>query len=235
MKILHSNRHNSISNSRMLWILISVSVVFGVLFLARPFHYTPYCAVDPTPCTPDSVNPFDRIALQPGSIQADFYSNIVQNTLGALAFCLPIILWALGTKIRIYFELWLISLTSMMNLCCNELVRAAVQRPRPIVYTAPLIEGLNPTHYTSFYSGHTSFVAVISIYCIFLIHRVFRSPPATLFTSMLMILGTVGTGILRVQGGRHFPTDVIVAAFSGALISALTHWSLRNQLKKPAV
>ena len=46
------------------------------------------------------------------------------------------------------------------NGAVNELTRLAVQRPRPFVYANPQGEGGNPAHYTSFYSGHTSFAAV---------------------------------------------------------------------------
>ena len=202
-----------------LQILIPGALYAGLFFM-RPFWFSPRCAANPTPCSPSGLNGIDQLALSHASVFADFCSNVLQNTVGAVAFLLPWILvrpWSNALRLNSS----LLSIT-LMNAAALEGVRALIQRPRPQVFAAPLIEGKNIHLYTSFYSGHTSFVALASVFTVLWIGAA-RPDQGLLKKTGLFIalILTAATGILRVLGGRHFPTDVMAGALIGAGISVL--------------
>ncbi|NDG84008.1 MAG: phosphatase PAP2 family protein [Proteobacteria bacterium] len=192
------------------------------LFFSRPLWFHPRCAATPSPCTPDGLNGIDQIALSHHSVFADFCSNILQNSVGVAAFVLPWILIRPWPK-ALRLNLTLLSIT-LWNAVSLEAVRALVQRPRPQVFAAPLSEGLNIHLYTSFYSGHTSFVALATGFTVLWLGS--SRPESRILKGaalLLAVLLTAATGVLRVMGGRHFPTDVIAGALIGTGICILTY------------
>jgi membrane-associated phospholipid phosphatase len=196
--------------------------LYLVLFFMRPFWIQPRCASTPSPCTPDAVNGIDRLAFAHGSVFADFCSNVLQNSTGALAFVLPWLLIRPWQK-ALRLNLVLISIT-IWNAVSLEAVRALVQRPRPQVFAAPLMDGQNIHLYTSFYSGHTSFVALATLFTALWLSG--SNPESRILKGaglLLAILLTASTGVLRVMGGRHFPTDVIAGALIGSVICVLIY------------
>ncbi len=202
------------------WIiaLILGFVIWSFLYFARIYWYTPWCAVNPSPCMADHVNAFDRIVFQFNSVQADFWSNVIQNFVGIAVIVAP---WFLFTR-KIALEETLITGTvAGWNLAWLEGMRAIVQRPRPLVFQSLFGDGANINQYTSFYSGHTSFVALATLSFFFLMKRRFPSISNTarssLFASYLLL--TILTGTLRVLGGRHYPTDVLVGLCMGTIIT----------------
>ncbi|MBS1960530.1 MAG: phosphatase PAP2 family protein [Bdellovibrionales bacterium] len=177
------------------------------------------CAVTPSPCVIDSVNAFDRIAFRYGSITADFWSNVLQNTVGVILFLTPF-LFAWRKKLQLIEAardaLYFAKIT-LWNGALIELVRTLVQRPRPLVFNNPMGDGANYHQYTSFYSGHTSFVALATLSLYFYFKRLeprFARAAYGAFAGL-----TVLVAVLRVWGGRHYPTDVIGGAFAGYSIA----------------
>jgi membrane-associated phospholipid phosphatase len=199
---------------QILWILIP-ALLYITLFLLRPVWFVPRCAVVPTPCLASNLNLLDQFAVSQKSVFADFCSNILQNLTGAFAFLLPWLL--LGPGMRSFqLNLNLLSLTTI-NGVVIEVVRALVQRPRPLVLHAPLTNGLNIHEYTSFYSGHTSFVALATLFSWIWSRRMLpeRKNTQTLLACFYGVL-TLTTGVLRVLGGRHYPTDVLGGLIFGS-------------------
>ena len=208
---------------QIVWILVP-TLLYGVLFLLRPFLISPYCATHPTLCTPDSVNALDHYAYFHGYVMADFASNIVQNGVALITLLAPFLIFGLN-RIALRITLALLSI-SAINAMFMEGVRALVQRPRPVVLSAPLTEGLNINHYTSFYSGHTSFVALATLFTWLWIRKIKNQNHGIRFSQMALIaypVCTISTGILRVIGGRHYPTDVLGGIFFGSAIGWI--WS----------
>ena len=193
---------------------------WALLFAGRSVLFHPWCAVIPTPCVVDSVNALDRVVFQFGSIQADFLSNVVQNTAGAIAFILPWILYSTPQIQKSLGEVYILLKASVWTLLSLELCRALVQRPRPLVFHDPMGEGAHVYQYTSFYSGHTSFVAVASLSMFFMVWR--RWPRQRWLHINFIILYLclcIATAGLRVLGGRHYPTDTIFGFIVGSLIA----------------
>ena len=192
-------------------------LLYVALFLMRPFWFQAICGSQPEICTPASINEFDQLAFKFGSVFADFCSNIVQNTVAALAFLLPWILRA-TRGLSISLNLTLLSITAW-NGVTIEIVRALVQRPRPLVYASPLTDGANIHQYTSFYSGHTSFVTIATLFSLLWVSALFPSKKKTrLILAILFPLLSLLTGILRVVGGRHYPTDVLGGMVFGSMV-----------------
>jgi membrane-associated phospholipid phosphatase len=206
--------------------------IYLSFFLARPLWFKPWCATEPTPCTVDRVNALDRIAFGFQSVFADFLSNLLQNSVGVAAFALPWLLIRRGVARSLSLNLALLSATAW-NGVIVEIVRALVQRPRPLVFRSPTGDGANIHQYTSFYSGHTSFVALaLLMTCLslqdhldggkkrgILVLAWFAYPALTLLTASL-----------RVIGGRHYPSDTLAGFFFGSLVgwAVYQHVTRRN-------
>ena len=191
----------------------------------------PSCVLIPNSCTHESVFPIDRLSLGMDLGPADGYSFITQDAAWTFAFGLLFVWWAVQTfkgKLelkQICQQLALDWNTIVRVICWNGFFTEAAhfisQRPRPFVYLDPNTLGLNPVHYTSFYSGHTSFVAA-STTAAFLI---LLSRKASSFFLLVSLIAaetlTLSTAYFRVFSGRHFLTDVICGAIAGTLVAVL--------------
>jgi len=201
--------------------------LYGALYFARPIWFSPHCSTQPAGCTPDTLNGIDQVALNHHSVFADACSNWVQNGAGIFALLLP---WFLLPRGRgpFFLNLTLLSMTAW-NGAFVEIIRALVQRPRPQVFGAPLTEGQNIHLYTSFYSGHTSFVALAMLFTFLWVKA--EKPESRwihgLFFFLYLTL-TLTTGTLRVMGGRHFPTDVIAGWAFGSAICWMVYSRIRR-------
>jgi undecaprenyl-diphosphatase len=103
------------------------------------------------------------------------------------------------------------------------------QRPRPFVYLDPLQRGIDPAHYTSFYSGHTSFAAAMGVSVLILLWK--RKVPLPFLAVLVVFIQVLvfSTGYFRIMAGRHFLTDVIVGGIAGAVTALCVlqvHFSL---------
>jgi membrane-associated phospholipid phosphatase len=199
-----------------------------------------HCIDKPQTCTPESVFWLDRALLGTkyswAYSWADHYSYMTQNLSGALAVGIPALLHGslafagkmtpIGAMTGIATDLIIWGQTVAWNGMFTETARLIAQRPRPFVYKAPAIEGADPAHYTSFFSGHTSFAAA-STAALFLILLARRAPAPLLVLSALAIPSlTVSTAVFRVLAQRHFVTDVIAGGLCGILVAlaiALAH------------
>lgn len=202
---------------------------------SRPYLIQAHCVADPKSCTQQSVLAMDQPALGLNSTAADQISYFTQNLSGAVAAAVPAawnIASAVTRKISPAAALsatltdWLLVFqTAAWNGTGVELSHLISQRPRPYVYADPEL-ARNPSNYTSFYSGHTSFAAAASV-ALFLI-LLGRGAPAWLLalTAISGELLVVATAACRVLAGRHFLTDVMAGAVAGtfvALAVALLH------------
>jgi membrane-associated phospholipid phosphatase len=105
----------------------------------------------------------------------------------------------------------------------SELSKGLVRRARPFAYDpeAPMDERLDPDARKSFFSGHTSTAAAMC----FLTAKVFsdysdnRTAEALVWTGAVIAPAVVG--YLRVDAGKHFPSDVIAGYLIGGAIGIL--------------
>jgi membrane-associated phospholipid phosphatase len=220
------------SRGRFIGLIVTPLVLWAVFYAVRPFFYHAWCAVDPSPCTFTSVNPFDRMVFQYSSMRADFWSNVLQNLTGLIVFTLPWLWQSAGKDKRqtaLQESFYLLTIT-FWNLCCLELVHLISQRPRPVVFNSPFTDGANISQYTSFYSGHTSFAALATLGLFLVAKRHFRESPHRKRINALFfgyyLLNSCLVGLLRILGGRHFPTDVIIGWIVGSLFATFFNYYL---------
>jgi len=121
----------------------------------------------------------------------------------------------------------------VFQLGLNYIVKVMTQRIRPFCYdeNTPLSEKTTVNAKLSFYSGHTSTTAAMS----FFVARVFSdylSNPNTKFIIWTSaVIYPALTGLLRVDSGNHFQTDILIGYITGALIGYLIPVLHKNKLK----
>jgi membrane-associated phospholipid phosphatase len=120
-------------------------------------------------------------------------------------------------------DLWVVAEAAVWNGALQDIVRRAVRRPRPFLYTP----GAYPTERDgadasfSFYSGHTSLAFTLATACSYT--YTLRHPHSKwrwLVWPALMAVASIEP-VLRVYSGDHFPTDVITGAVVGSAIGLL--------------
>ncbi|HLD99754.1 MAG TPA: phosphatase PAP2 family protein [Bdellovibrionota bacterium] len=203
---------------------------------ARAHVINAKCAGPVPNCAKETVLKIDQASLGLESSAADGYSYFTQNAAGLLAVSVPAVwnasLFMLGRATPATAlayagtDLILFAQAFAWNGFIGETVRLISQRPRPFVYADPIGRGLDPAHYISYYSGHTSFTAAaVTILLLILLGRGATGPVLLVFAGLGQSL-ILMTAMFRVLAGRHFVTDVVTAAVAGSLVSlviALIH------------
>lgn len=145
-----------------------------------------------------SVGGAGLISLRSSSDSRDFV-----NHAGTLA-----ILWAEANAV---------------SMITANVVKSSVQRTRPYVYNpdVDMEKRMEEDARKSFFSGHTTFAATN---CFFAAHVVSSYYPRSwlsygAWTAAAIIPASVA--YLRVESGRHFPTDVLAGYIVGATCGAL--------------
>ncbi|MEO5971406.1 MAG: phosphatase PAP2 family protein [Bdellovibrionia bacterium] len=208
--------------------VIPVLIWAGSTFM-RQTVITPSCMNAPQKCSKESLLPIDQISFGMEDPRADGYSYFTQNLSGVLAVAVPAA-WSLSrlamgslspavTLSVLGVDLVLILQTASWNGFLTELSHWIVQRPRPFVYYDPVQRGIDPAHYVSFYSGHTSFAAAMTV-ATFLILVVRGAPLLLLMLSAIAVQSLIiSTAYFRILAGRHFLTDVIFGAVAGSAVA----------------
>lgn len=217
----------------LLFLVVAASLWTGAVYL-RPYTLNTHCVSDPAGCTTSNVVGFDQIAIGRVDHDADSRSFDTQRWSGTVAV---LGMWAWIAALVILgrlpplnalklagIDLALLLQAYVANGALNELVKTLVERPRPFVYPDPARFGLDPAHYTSFYSGHASFAAVGAATLVITLRR--RGAPLPVW----LLAGGVGAGLafatayFRVAAGRHFPTDVMAGLVFGAGAAIAVSW-----------
>jgi len=194
-------------------------------YLSRTSVIQTVCQQSPASCSPDTLNRVDRLWLVNYHAGADTWSFATEYLSGFMVLILALTLSIRTRKVRILtVELWLLLQATLLNGVINECLRLWIQRPRPFVYLDPVGQGGAAAHYTSFYSGHTSFSALASTCAVLAAHRWPTPGWAKKATLVLGVLLIILTGGLRVMAGRHFITDTLAGALFGILIA----WSIHR-------
>lgn len=164
-----------------------------------------------------SLNAFDRKAVDNTSLKAHQLSNVFWFS----AFATPMLVFA-GKKPRSNFgtvaAIW--GETMLLSSSLTLLTKYAVRRPRPYVYnSSTTLEKKQSTRArSSFFSGHTSLSAASTFFAAQVYSDYYpESKWKPLVWGVAAAIPAV-TGYLRVKGGRHYPTDVIVGYGVGAVI-----------------
>jgi len=175
---------------------------------------------------------FDRWAAGRRSRAADAGSNILVYPLVAAPLAAAGLEWALGREAFggafadgvVYAE------AQIMSSGLDLWVRSLRVHPRPLVYDkgAPASERLAGEASGSFYSGHANAAFLAATYFAYtwsLRHPGDRSNAAVWAGTLT---AAAGVAALRVAAGKHYLSDVLVGAATGAGFGVLFPWMHRR-------
>lgn len=166
---------------------------------------------------PNSLNSFDSWAVKK-------HSNTAKNWSDYLLYyhaIMPLILLAeIDNSDISYSYSYMYVEAQIVNLGLNIFTKNLATRNRPYAYnqTVPLTQKLTPDTRLSFYSGHTSFAFTSSVYTSKMFSELNINPDLNPVVWSINLLTASLTGYLRIEAGKHFPTDVIVGAIVGSTI-----------------
>ena len=125
----------------------------------------------------------------------------------ALMVILPLLHGHYGIKAALHM-----GLTALITLLVYKSVKGVTQRPRPGAVYEAIMQGTVALDEYSFPSGHTMHAVAFSVIAV------------SWFPALLpLLLGfTVLIAISRVVLGLHYPTDAVLGALFGMLISQLS-------------
>jgi membrane-associated phospholipid phosphatase len=121
----------------------------------------------------------------------------------------------------------------VFQLGLNYMVKILAERVRPYCYdeNTPLSEKTTVNAKLSFYSGHTSTAAAMS----FFVAKVFSDYLSNSNSKFIIWTAAVVypalTGLIRVDSGSHFQTDILIGYVTGALIGYFIPVLHKSKLK----
>lgn len=182
-----------------------------------------FSCLQPHGCEIEQLFAFDRWAFHfqntQGIFATDWPSNIIEGLTLLLAFGAFYLL-----KIRKINHLILLN---FWNGAFTNLVRLIIQRPRPFVYLNPLTLGGDTANYTSFYSGHSSFVASLAVGAYLMLKKETHSTTMKRWALFCVIGLMLITAYWRLLSFHHFPSDILVGLTAGSLVGA---WISRQHI-----
>ena len=208
---------------------LSLLVAGASLWVPLEFMLPEVVRLGRCPCDPAQLNALDR-PVAGLSVQGPV--GPISNGLTAAFLALPAVIdmfdvWRSGGTVHEWIEdTVVIGEALVIGGAINEMTKILVQRPRPGAY------GIDPASvhlteadlYLSFYSlsGAEVFTAAMAGAVTYALRHP-HSPWRWVYLGGAMTVAS-GFGLSRVLVGRHFPTDVLVAAAVGSAIGVIVPW-----------
>jgi len=182
------------------------------------------------------INSFDRWAVNPYSKSLDKFSYYPFNA----SFALPLVMFLVKDDTR--HDFWKLSFLYWEALSITGLFGAGapyfIDRYRPYAYDITGETSMEQRQVqnakNSAFSGHVEVIATST----FFIAKVYSDyyPETKLLAFGLASVVTGGMAYLRIKGGMHFPSDVLLGAVTGALAGILVpQFHKTKSTKAPAM
>ncbi len=214
--------YNFSSKREIPFIATGIGVLIGSAIIKYNNNTEPYTETELNDLDRNDVNSFDRPATNKYDPHAAQLSDIIRTGVVVL----PVILIFNHHTKKDIRGLALMTVEVMsINFGITNSVKHIVNRTRPYVYNenAPLDIRMDGQSKLSFFSGHTSHTAAVS----FMFAKIINDyhPNMSLKGKLGLWSGAAlvpaAAAYLRVQSGKHFPTDVMVGYGIGATIGWL--------------
>ena len=168
---------------------------------------------------PLSISKFDRVSTKTFGLGAQKLSDKFLYSSPVLPLTLLLdgnSSKEFGTISTMYFE------TMLVNYGITELTKVLIKRTRPFVYNKNADHNLKMKRNArkSFFSGHTSTVAASTFFTAKVLSDMNPGGNNNAYWITAAAIPAL-TAYLRVRGGKHFPTDVLIGYTVGALIGIL--------------
>jgi membrane-associated phospholipid phosphatase len=191
-----------------------------------------FVATDGCSCSSTSLNGFDRWAVTRYHPGYSIAGELMIAGIYSLAVLLDLadVINAGESAQSFFSDLAVIAEAVLLNGALNQVAKLVVARPRPLLYELPASDPRqrDPDSYLSFYSAHTSSAFAIALaYAQTFAYRHPDSPYRYLVYAAAIAAGS-GIGATRIAAGKHFPSDVLVGAVTGAAFGLLIPWLHRR-------
>lgn len=170
----------------------------------------------------EKLQSFDKYSI---SNYSDFNSELSDFLLTSLTVAPMLVNENIIKMENGYDKFYLTSLATTISL--NFLTKSIVERARPYVYNldVDLMKKQTKDAKLSFYSGHTS-LAFTSAILTGLMYEGNQTQKNIVWSTSIGLATTIG--ILRLEAGRHFITDVVAGAIIGSAVPLILHNSFKT-------
>ncbi|MEO5569740.1 MAG: phosphatase PAP2 family protein [Bacteroidia bacterium] len=210
-------------NKQWPFLLSSAAVYASGFILTSANKHAPLTEAEINNFDKNSVNKYDRPATENYSPSASKASDYVLLSITVL----PIVfLSEHHTRVDILPLAIMAAEAYLFNYGVTTIAKNLSKRARPYVYNpdVPLETQTGPGAQESFFSGHTSQTAAATFLFANVITDYHPTMRPGIKTGLWIFAATVPAveGYLRVQAGKHFPTDVI----TGYVVGAASGWAI---------
>ena len=145
-----------------------------------------------------------------------FAINLVDNLMSDS----PGRLGRFGTESMVLLE------TAALTSLITVMTKTAVRRPRPYMFQTDVDDEMRQARGAneSFFSGHTALAFSMATAYSYLYQKKHPDSPAVIPIWVGSHLAASSVALLRVEGGRHFWTDVVTGAAVGSAVGFLVPW-----------
>jgi membrane-associated phospholipid phosphatase len=195
--------------------LLATGAALGIGALVAFYNVDPLTTAEIAALDPNDINDFDRDEIEP------YRDHYAADALAYSSYLFPVALLARDDTRRDWQTIGVMwSEATLFNLGLNGLIKATVLRTRPYVYdpATSLDHKTTKKARLSFYSGHTSAAACNSFFTARVLSAFVESSTAKAALWTGAALYPALTGVMRVDSGHHFRSDVITGYVIGAAI-----------------
>lgn len=179
----------------------------------------------------NNVNGFDRFATKNYSTSADKASDYLWIS----SFGGQILLLATKKGHKHFGDITVLYLQAqLINGGLTTLSKFSFRRVRPFIYNenVDISEKQGKSAKLSFFSGHTSSTATNTFFAAKIFSDLYPNSKWKPLVWSVAAAIPAATGLMRVQAGKHYPTDVIVGYIVGAGVGWLVPHLHRNKALK---
>ncbi|HXV14775.1 MAG TPA: phosphatase PAP2 family protein [Candidatus Krumholzibacteria bacterium] len=198
--------------------LLSAGVLLGAGSLVLLAGVDPLTIDEIDRLDANDVNDFDRDSIVP------FSDAQTGDAMAVVSYLLPLTTLVREDTNRDWKTIGVMWVeATLLNLGINGVVKSTLLRTRPYAYDpeTPLDKKTTSSARLSFYSGHTASAACNCFFVARVLSAYVESPKARVAMWAGAATYPALTGLLRVDSGHHFRTDIITGYVIGAAVGYL--------------